>query len=115
MIAEPFLSPHFPASKRRRASLRFIVEKTFAGRDGSLKGYTMAVFSRAESLDPPADPVVRLDDRRLRRDLESLYLLDRTTRCGLPFLSARDAGCTAYCDLNDLLGHHLCYWIAPVD
>jgi TolB-like protein/Tfp pilus assembly protein PilF len=69
-------SQHFQASERRRAFLRFIVEETLAGRDGSLKGYTiaLAVFGRAESFDPQADPVVRLEARRLRRDLDSYYV-----------------------------------------
>ncbi|MEY9201812.1 hypothetical protein [Bradyrhizobium elkanii] len=40
-------SPHFQASERRQAFLRFIVDETLAGRAESLKGYTIAlgVFS----------------------------------------------------------------------
>ncbi|WP_275168282.1 hypothetical protein [Bradyrhizobium sp. CSS354] len=69
-------SQHFPASERRRAFLRFIVEETLAGRGDSLKGYTvaLAVFGRKETFDPQADPVVRLEARRLRRDLDSYYV-----------------------------------------
>lgn len=69
-------SQHFHASERRRAFLRFVVEETLAGRGGSMKGYTiaLAVFGRSESFDPQADPVVRLEARRLRRDLDSYYV-----------------------------------------
>ena len=71
------LSSHeFAASERRRALLRFIVEETLAGRSNSLKGYTiaLAVFGRQDLFDPQADPVVRLEARRLRRDLDSYYV-----------------------------------------
>jgi TolB-like protein/tetratricopeptide (TPR) repeat protein len=69
-------SPEFQANVRRRTLLRFIVEETLSGRAGSLKGYTiaLAVFGRDESFDPQADPVVRLEARRLRRDLDSYYM-----------------------------------------
>lgn len=71
-----FSSPHFQASERRRAFLRFLISETLSGRGDSLKGYTiaLAVFSRDESFDPQADPVVRLEARRLRRDLDSYYV-----------------------------------------
>ncbi|MET4389049.1 TolB-like protein [Bradyrhizobium sp. F1.4.3] len=71
-----FSSPHFQASERRRAFLRFIVDETLTGRAESLKGFTiaLAVFGRDESFDPQADPVVRLEARRLRRDLDSYYM-----------------------------------------
>lgn len=69
-------SPRLQASDRRRAFLRFIVEETLAGRATRLKGYTIAVavFGRDETFDPQADPVVRLEARRLRRDLNSYYV-----------------------------------------
>lgn len=69
-------SPRFQASERRRAFLRFIVDETLSGRAERLKGYTiaLAVFGRDESFDPQADPVVRLEARRLRRDLASYYM-----------------------------------------
>jgi len=64
------------ASDRRRAFLRFVVEETLAGRGERLKGYTiaLAVFGRDESFDSQTDPVVRLEARRLRRDLDSYYV-----------------------------------------
>jgi TolB-like protein/tetratricopeptide (TPR) repeat protein len=69
-------SQRFQASERRRAFLRYIVEETLAGRPDRLKGYTIAVavFGRDETFDPQADPVVRLEARRLRRDLDSYYV-----------------------------------------
>ncbi|MGF6306261.1 tetratricopeptide repeat protein [Bradyrhizobium sp. I1.14.4] len=71
-----FSSTHFQASERRRAFLRFIVDETLSGRADSLKGFTiaLAVFGRDDSFDPQADPVVRLEARRLRRDLDSYYM-----------------------------------------
>jgi TolB-like protein/Tfp pilus assembly protein PilF len=69
-------SPRFHASGKRRAFLKFIVEETLAGRADRLKGYTVAVdvFGRDERFHSQADPVVRLEARRLRRDLDSYYV-----------------------------------------
>ncbi|WFU51147.1 hypothetical protein [Sinorhizobium terangae] len=67
--------PTFQASPRRRALLRYLVEETFAGRADRLKGYAiaLAVFGRDDKFDPQFDPVVRLEARRLRRDLDGYY------------------------------------------
>jgi TolB-like protein len=56
--------------------LRFIVEETLAGRGSRLKGVTVAqsVFGRDETFDQQSDPVVRLEARRLRSDLDSYYV-----------------------------------------
>ena len=69
-------SPDLHASERRRAFLRYIVEETLGGRAGRLKGYSVAiaVFGRDDDFDAQADPVVRLEARRLRRDLDSYYV-----------------------------------------
>ncbi len=69
-------SPHLQASQKRRAFLRFIVEETLAGRANRLKGHTIAVavFGRDETFDSQTDPVVRLEARRLRRDLDCYYV-----------------------------------------
>ncbi|MGE3990845.1 tetratricopeptide repeat protein [Pseudorhodoplanes sp.] len=69
-------SRQFPASERRREFLRYIVEETLAGRSDRLKGYSIAltVFQRDDGFDSNADPVVRLEARRLRRDLDSYYV-----------------------------------------
>jgi TolB-like protein len=68
-------SPSFPASERRRAFLRFIVDETLAGRADRLKGFAIAVevYDRDETFDSQSDPVVRLEARRLRRDLDVYY------------------------------------------
>lgn len=69
-------SQYLEATDRRRSFLRYVVEETLAGRSDQLKGYTVAtkVFGRAESFDPQSDPVVRLEARRLRRDLDCYYV-----------------------------------------
>ncbi len=69
-------SPVVRFSARRRALLRYLVEETLAGRGNLLKGFSvaLAVFGRDESFDPQADPVVRFEARRLRRDLASYYV-----------------------------------------
>ncbi|WP_026381489.1 hypothetical protein [Afifella pfennigii] len=66
----------FEASERRRRFLRFVVEESLAGRAGALKGFAIAlkVFGRDETFDAQADPVVRIEARRLRRDLDSYYM-----------------------------------------
>jgi tetratricopeptide (TPR) repeat protein len=55
--------------------LRYVVEKTLAGDDASIKAYTIAVdvLGRPQSFDPQADPIVRVQARRLRMLLEQFY------------------------------------------
>lgn len=55
--------------------LRYVVEKTLAGNEGSIKAYSIAVdvFGRPQSFDPQADPIVRVQARRLRTLLEQFY------------------------------------------
>ncbi len=66
----------FQASPARRQLLRFVVEETLAGRADRLKGFTvaLAVFDRKDDFDPQTDPVVRVEARRLRRDLHGYYV-----------------------------------------
>ncbi|MCT8160658.1 hypothetical protein [Pseudoruegeria sp. SHC-113] len=66
----------FQASVRRREMLLFIVDETLAGRESTLKATTiaMAVFDRGADFDQQADPVVRLEARKLRRDLDTYYV-----------------------------------------
>jgi hypothetical protein len=68
-------SPTLQASPRRRLLLRYLAEETLDGRADRLKGYpiALAVFNRDQSFDPQFDPVVRLEARRLRRDLDGYY------------------------------------------
>ncbi|WP_312366147.1 hypothetical protein [Ensifer sp.] len=69
-------SPGFKSTPRRRRLLTFLVEEFLAGRSKGLKGYTIAtvVFGRDESFDPQTDPIVRLEVRRLRHDLDGYYV-----------------------------------------
>jgi TolB-like protein len=68
-------NPTLQASARRRALFRYLVEEALAGRGAGLKGYSiaLAVFGRDDNFDPQSDPVVRLEARRLRRDLDGYY------------------------------------------
>jgi TolB-like protein/Tfp pilus assembly protein PilF len=69
-------SPDLQASARRRDFLRYVVEETLSGRADRLKGFSIAVsvFGRDETFDAQTDPVVRLEARRLRRDLDCYYV-----------------------------------------
>lgn len=62
-------------SDRRASFLRYVVEESLAGRAHKLKGFTVAVdvYGRDATFDPKTDPVVRLEARRLRRDLDTYY------------------------------------------
>lgn len=55
--------------------LRYLIEEALAGRADRLKGFSIAVavFGRDETFDSQNDPVVRLEARRLRRDLDGYY------------------------------------------
>lgn len=66
----------FAASPRRKRLLAYLVEQTLAGRAARLKAFdiAVAVLGRDERFDPQQDPIVRLEVRRLRRDLEHYYL-----------------------------------------
>ncbi len=69
-------NPTLQASPARRELLRFVVEEALAGRADRLKGFTiaLAVFGRKDDFDPQTDPIVRVEARRLRRDLDSYYV-----------------------------------------
>ncbi|MES0824816.1 tetratricopeptide repeat protein [Ruegeria sp. SCP11] len=77
-LARMFESSQFGANDRRRAFLKYIVDETLAGRADRLKGYSIgvSVLGRSEDFDATSDPVVRLEARRLRRELEHYYLTD---------------------------------------
>lgn len=68
-------SKGFDTREQRRQFLIYVVEETLAGREKLLKGVSiaMSVFGRDETFDQQIDPVVRLEARRLRRDLDSYY------------------------------------------
>ncbi|MDW4496418.1 hypothetical protein R5H30_00375 [Sulfitobacter sp. D35] len=64
------------SSVRRREMLKFIVEETLAGRALQIKATTIAiaVFGRSADFDQQSDPVVRLEARKLRQDLDNYYV-----------------------------------------
>lgn len=68
-------SPGFTASAQRRNLLRYLVEEALAGQGDRLKGFAIAVavFGRDESFDAQADPLVRVEAMRLRRELDVYY------------------------------------------
>ncbi len=71
-------SEQFAATPRRRAMLRFVVEEALAGRGDRLKGYTVATMAlgRGQNFDAKNDPLVRVEARRLRNDLDHYYAMD---------------------------------------
>jgi tetratricopeptide (TPR) repeat protein len=58
-----------------RELLRYTVRETVAGRGGDLKEYLLGatVLRKGEAFDPKADPIVRVQMRRLRGRLERYY------------------------------------------
>lgn len=68
-------SPGFAASAQRRTLFRYLVEEALAGQGDRLKGFAIAVavFGRDESFDAQADPLVRVEAMRLRRELDMYY------------------------------------------
>jgi TolB-like protein/Tfp pilus assembly protein PilF len=71
-------SPEFAASDRMCRFLRLAVTETLAGKSDDLKEYRLGleVFDRPESFDPGADPIVRVEARRLRAKLAKYYDTD---------------------------------------
>jgi tetratricopeptide (TPR) repeat protein len=69
-------APALQANERRRAFLRYIVDETLAGRAERLKGYNIAVeaLGHDQTFDSQTNPVVRLEARRLRQDLDHYFL-----------------------------------------
>src|SRR5260370_13574784 len=68
-------SREFAASDRMCRFLRLAVTETLKGRSGDLKEYRFGVevFDRPASFDPGADPIVRVEARRLRAKLAKYY------------------------------------------
>lgn len=66
----------FRGSKALSELLRYCVEQTLANNPQQLKEYWIGVnvFRRGEEFDPAADPIVRVQARRLRHKLEAHYL-----------------------------------------
>ncbi|WP_116131807.1 hypothetical protein [Tropicimonas sp. IMCC34043] len=79
----------FVSSPARREMLRYVVEQTLAGHDDLLKGTAigLAVFGRDADFDQTSDPIVRIEARRLRRDLDTYYMgsgTDDPVRISIP-------------------------------
>lgn len=77
-LATLLASKAFPATARGRELLAYVVEQALTGRSDRLKAYNLAVsvLGRDAGFDPQADPIVRIEVGRLRRDLEHYYLTD---------------------------------------
>jgi hypothetical protein len=75
-LARLLASGAFPATARGRELLGYVVEQMLAGRGEQLKAYNLAVsvLGRDSDFDAQSDPIVRIEMRRLRRDLEHYYL-----------------------------------------
>lgn len=67
--------PGISRSPQLSELLRYVVERTLAGDEGSIKAYSIAVdvFGRPQTFDPQSDPIVRVQARRLRTLLEQYY------------------------------------------
>jgi len=108
-------SKDFPASKRNRGALQYIVRCALEGREAEITAYAIAtrVYGRPETFNPLRDPIVRIEIARLRRDLELYYLksgarnplrisipkgryLPWVTRHGEPKLSRESATCSPF-------------------
>lgn len=69
--------------------LNYVVRAKLDGDDANIKAYSIAVdvFGRPATFDPQADPIVRVQARRLRALLDEYYAdvgADRTLRFSLP-------------------------------
>jgi len=74
-LATLIASPVFKDSDRLIRFLSFVVDESLAGRAANLKESVigMEVFDREAGYDPKADPIVRVQARRLRTKLETHY------------------------------------------
>src|SRR5262245_21348114 len=65
----------FTRSGRLSSFLKFIVDRTLAGQGESLKEQVIAVelYGKGTDFDTAADPIVRVDARRLRDKLREYY------------------------------------------
>ena len=74
-VAHVLSQPEFLGSNRLREFLRFVAERTLAGRGDTLKAtaIAVAVFGRDETFDAHANPIVRVEATRLRKALRNYY------------------------------------------
>ncbi len=68
-------SATFRPVDRLKRFLKFVVQETIAGRGDQLKEYVIGVhvFDKEQSFDPRADPIVRVQARRLRARVVRYY------------------------------------------
>ncbi|RAI42992.1 hypothetical protein [Rhodoplanes roseus] len=68
-------SPRFRDSPQIAGFLRYVVERTLAGKADQIKGYTIAVeaLGRDASFDPNSQSIVRTEAARLRQELARYY------------------------------------------
>ena len=69
------VSPLFSRSDRLSAFLRFVVEETVAGKGETLEEQVIAaeLYGKGADFSTAADPIVRVDARRLRDRLREYY------------------------------------------
>lgn len=74
-------STEFSNAPRSSLLLRYLVEQTLKGNQDHLKGYTIGVdvFDRPDTFDPSSDPIVRVQMRRLRGQLDGYYRAEGAT------------------------------------
>jgi serine/threonine-protein kinase len=74
-LEKVLVSAEMCRSKKLCQFLRFTVEEVLRGHGSELKEYAIAVgvFRRSREFDPAADPIVRVQARRLRSKLERYY------------------------------------------
>src|SRR5688572_25963607 len=77
-LGKVLASPEFSGARSRARFLEYIVTRTLAGEEDTLKEYTIGleVFDRGPAFDPRADGVVRTQAGLLRRHLERYYAGD---------------------------------------
>ena len=65
----------FQRSDRLSRFLRYVVEQSLSGKAAELKEQVLAaeLYARGDYFDPAADPIVRVDARRLRDKLREYY------------------------------------------
>lgn len=75
MLQRILASQTFRQVARLKRFLEFITTETLAGRGAALKEYVIGVqvFDKEHTFDPRADPIVRVQARRLRARLERYY------------------------------------------
>ncbi|GAL34674.1 adenylate cyclase [Vibrio maritimus] len=72
----------FKHSPKMIAFIQYLVDKALAGDGERLKQYTIAIelLEKPSDFDPAIDPIVRIQASKLRRALESYYLIKRKDR-----------------------------------